>query len=83
MGEWILVWTFFCPPSLDALGDCRYMHKSFDTFGECVELLAEKHHEMMDFPHRIFCTNRDYFIELRMKDDKYRYNAPERDSKTF
>ena len=81
MGEWILVWTFWCVSIDDP--ECRYMHKSFDTFGECVELLAEKDADMMDFPHVIFCTKRDYFIELRMKDDKYYYNAPERDSKTF
>ena len=81
MGEWILVWTFFCLGEHDP--ECRYMHKSFDTFGECVELLAEKDHDMMDFPHVIFCTKRDYFIELRSKDDKYYYNAPERNSKTF
>ncbi len=74
MGEWILVWTFWCISVDDP--ECRYMHKSFDTFGECVELLAEKDAEMMDFPHVIFCTKRDYFIELRMKDDKYYYNAP-------
>ena len=76
MGEFILVWTFYCISEQDP--DCRYMHKSFDTFGECVELLAEKNHEMNEWrlPHVIFCTNRDYFIELRMKDDKYRYNAP-------
>jgi len=76
MGEWVLVWTFFCTPQIDAIGECRYMHKSFDTFGECVELLAEKDADMMDFPHIIFCTKRDYFIELRKQDDKYLYNAP-------
>lgn len=76
MNEWILVWTFFCLSEKDP--NCRYMHKSYETFGECVEVLAERDHDMMDIPHIIFCTKRDYFIELRMKDDKYRYNAPKR-----
>ena len=74
MGEWVLVWTFFCISESDP--DCRYYHKSFDTFGGCVELLAEKNHDMNGIPHVIFCTDRDYFIELRKKDDKYIYNAP-------
>jgi len=76
IGEWVLVWTFFCLSERDP--DCRYMHKSFDTFGECVELLAEKDHDMSMYgiPHIIFCTDRDYFTELWKNDDKYRYNAP-------
>jgi len=76
VGEWILVWSLYCTAYNEA--ECRYAHKSYDTFGECVEVLAEKDHEMMDYYHVIFCTKRDYFIKLRKQDDKYYYNAPKR-----
>ena len=80
MGEFILVWSLYCLSLNDP--DCRYAHKSFDTFGECVELLVDKHIEMSQYRHVIFCTDRDYFIELRRKDDKYYYNAPKRNITT-
>lgn len=75
MGEWILIWTLFCKADMDP--ECKYYHKSYLTFSECVEMLVEKDHLLsygMDYyvPHVIYCTDdTKYRDKVRAHNRKY------------
>jgi hypothetical protein len=77
VGEWILIWTFFC--KADFHEDCRYYHKSNLTFSECVERLVEIDHQLRYsdrgyVPHVVYCTDNPELREkVREHNRKYKY----------